>query len=102
MIAVLGRRHPIFFLKYILKISLTGKAQVVADFIQAFIGKGQEAFGFFQLTAHNKTADIKSQLFLKFFEQPGTASSDMVYHIIYLNRLVGMKFDVLYRIKHFL
>lgn len=99
---VLQRRDAIFFLEYILKICLAGKAEVAADLTQRFIGVGQQALCFFQLAAHDKAADIKPQFFFEAARDIGTALPDKVRHVVYPQWLVGALGDELHTVKHFL
>ncbi len=48
----------ILLFEHLLEIGLIAKTEIIADFRQTFIGIGQKALCFFQLTAHDKGAHI--------------------------------------------
>lgn len=101
LVAVLLWGNAVFLFKYILKIRLAGKAQIIADFNQAFIGMGQKAFRLFQFASHNKAADIKSQFLFKTPGEVGTASPDMLRYICDLDWFIDMVGNILDTVKYF-
>ena len=101
LVTILFWGHPIFLFKYILKIGLAGKAEIITDLDQALVGIGQKAFRFFQLASHDKAADLKPKFFFKMAGEIGTAPSDVLRHICDLDRFIDVVGDILDAVEYF-
>ena len=93
-VPILKRRHAEFFLEDVLKIPLAGVAEVAADFRQAFIAEQQEAFGFLQLAAADKSARRDAEFFSELLGDKGRAAVGGVRHILYADGAVHMAADI--------
>lgn len=101
LVTILFWGHAIFLFKYILKIGLAGKAEIITDLDQALIGIGQKTFCFFQLASHDKAADLKPKFFFKMAGEIGTAPSDVLRHICDLDRFIDVVGDILDTVEYF-
>lgn len=102
LVTILFWGHPIFLFKYILKIRLAGKAEIITDLDQAFIRIGQKTFGFFQFASHDEAANLKSKFLFKMPGEIGAASPDVLCHICDLDRFVDVVGDILDAVEYFL
>ena len=89
-------RDSIFFLKYILKIGLAGETEITADFSQAFIAVGQQAFCLLKPAACDESAHINAKLRFKPFGDIGNTAADLCGYILQADGLIGVAADVIH------
>lgn len=90
------------FFEHILKMALTGEAQVAADLPQGFIRIAEQGFCFSQAALRNAGPNIRTQLLLKFFEKICPAFSGVGHYIGYADGLIHMDEDKLHAGINFL
>ena len=80
--------------EYILKIGLAGKAEIAADFSQAFFAVGQQAFGFLQLAPHNVSAHPDAELTFEMFHHIRGTAACMSCRVLHGDRLICVVPDI--------